>query len=62
MFKYLSILRPVDIGTYPKRGFKGFKNYDTRIEVKGIMAWGELYYDRELSDKELSDYELAKLV
>lgn len=60
MYKYYSLLRPVSIGTYPKKGMQAFKNYDYRQEIAGIgRAWGELFYDRKLTDKEISSYDLA---
>ena len=60
MYTYYSILRPVGIGTFPKKGFTGFKNYETRKEVfPGFLAWGELYYKEPLTEKELSNYDLS---
>lgn len=57
---YYSVLRPVGIGTFPKKGFVGFKNYETRKEVfPGFWAWGELYYKESLTGKELSSYDLS---
>lgn len=58
--KYYSTLRPVSIGSQPKKGFMDFVNYDNRIEIDGKMVWAELYYDRELTDQELNDYELVR--
>ena len=60
MYKYYSINRPVSIGTYPKNGFQGFENYNFRKWIGEINhdAWGELYYDRVLTEKEENDYEL----
>lgn len=58
--KYYTTLRPVSIGSQPKKGFMDFVNYDNRTEVNGKMVWAELYYDRELSAQELKDYELIK--
>lgn len=62
MYKYYSINRPVSIGTYPKKGFCGFENYNFRKWVGEINheAWGELYYDRILEEKEEKDYELVR--
>lgn len=62
-YKYYSTQRPVDIGTYPKSGENpmiGFTNYDSRIPVEGgaFRAWGELIYDKPLTEKEVADYEL----
>ena len=60
--KYYSILRPVGIGTYPKDGMVRFKNYDQRTFVSEISheAWGEIWYNRELTDKEMHNYDLEK--
>ena len=58
--KYYSLLRPVSIGTHPKKGMMDFINYDTRIEVDGYMVWAEIYYDRELTQEELNNYEMVK--
>lgn len=58
--KYYSTLRPVSIGSQPKKGFMDFVNYDNRTEVNGKIVWAELYYNRELTDRELSDYELVR--
>lgn len=58
--KYYSILRPVSIGTHPKNGMMDFINYDTRAEINGHMAWAELYYNRELTQKELEDFEMER--
>lgn len=62
-FKYYSTQRPVDIGTYPKspeNPLIGLTNYDSRIPVEGgaFRAWGELTYDKPLTEKEAADYEL----
>lgn len=58
--KYYSTLRPVSIGSQPKKGFMDFINYNDRTEIDGKMVWAELYYDRELSSQELKDYELMR--
>ena len=58
MYKYYSSLRPVSIGIYPKEGMTGFKNYDWRKSTPAGEAWGEIYYNRELTEKEISDYDL----
>ena len=58
MYKYYSSLRPVSIGTYPKLGFQGFRNYDWRKPTSAGDAWGEIYYNRELTEKEIRDYDL----
>ena len=58
-YVYYSVLRPVDIGTYPKNGMVRFHNYDTRITLAdGTQAWGYLEYDRELELHEVTGYDL----
>ena len=59
-FKYYSVSRPVGIGTYPVDGMLTFVNYNERtfVDTLGREAWGEIFYNRELSEKELSNYEL----
>ena len=58
--KYYSILRPVGIGTHPKKGMMDFINYDSREERDGRMVWAEVYYNRELTEKELEEYEMIR--
>ena len=59
MYKYYLILRGRSIGTQPE-GYVGWTDYTERRAVPEIarMAWGELYYDRELTEKEVRDYDL----
>lgn len=59
-YKYYSTLRPVGIGTQPKKGFMEFINFDDRIEIEGKMVWAELYYNRPLTETEMKDYELIR--
>lgn len=63
MYKYFSVLRPVSIGTFPKKGFVDFVNYDNRRYVPEIdhNAWGYLLYDRELSEEEMHDYDFMSM-
>ena len=58
MYKYYSSLRPIGPGTFPKDGMTGFKNYDRRTFVKSVNheAWGEIFYDRQLTEKEIFSY------
>lgn len=58
-YKYYSTQRPVDSGTFPKAPIR-VKNYDRRIEVEEgeFLAWGELVYDRPLTEEEMESYEL----
>lgn len=60
-YKYYSLRRPVGIGTCPKN-FIDIKNYNERIQVmqNGKMAWGEVTYNRKLTEKEIRDYELLE--
>ena len=59
--KYYSILRPVSIGTSPKNGMLCFENYDHRKFIPEINreAWGDVTYDRELTESELISYDLV---
>jgi len=59
-YKYYSKLRPVSMGTYPKRGLLRFENFDRREYVDEISwwAWGVLYYDRKLTVDEILGYDL----
>lgn len=59
-YKYYSRMRPVSIGTHPKKGMMDFINYDSRTEINGYMIWAEIYYDRELTTQELEEYEMIK--
>lgn len=59
-YVYLSIQRPISIGTYPQHGMVRFKNFDCRKEAEnGMKAWGYLIYNRELNQTELRNYELV---
>lgn len=57
---YYSTLRPVSIGTFPKKGIISFENYDRRIYIPEINheAWAELRYERELTRSEMEQYDL----
>ena len=59
--RYYSIMRPVSIGTYPRKGAVEIVNFDYRQHVDeiGRKAWGYIDYDRELSPEEAADYELV---
>ena len=59
MYKYYLIERARSIGIQPD-GYKDWKDYDRREYVEEIqhMAWGELYYDRRLTQKEVQSYSL----
>ena len=63
MYKYFTILRPVSIGTFPKKGLVDFVNYDKRRYVPeiGHNAWGYLLYDRELSEEEIYSYDFMPM-
>lgn len=62
-FKYYSTQRPVGPGTFPKRPDNPpvqIVNYDERRPVEGgaFRAWGELVFDKPLTEREAADYEL----
>lgn len=62
-YKYYSIRRPVDAGTFPNDKDNPpirIENYKGRIwvECNTRLAWGELVYAKPLSEKTQADYEL----
>lgn len=62
-YRYYSTQRPVDINTYPNQpGNRPVEifNYDERIPVEGgkMLAWGELIYEKPLTEKQMCDCEL----
>lgn len=61
-YKYYSLQRPVDIGTFPKTESGPVKivNFDKRawMENATFRAWGYLQYDAPLTQKQIDDYEL----
>ena len=60
-YKYYTKRRPPDIGTIPK-DFVDIKNYGERkpVMASGMQAWGEVVYNRKLTEKEINDYELLE--
>lgn len=60
-YKYYSILRPIELGTYPKDGMKSFQNFDEKKYINEIEreAWGVLTYNRLLTESEINEYDLA---
>lgn len=45
----------------PTSGIMDSINYEEKTEVKnGLMAWGEIYYNRPLTDQEMRKYELVR--
>lgn len=65
MARYLSVLRPVSIGTYPKvtgNRVIDIENFDDRTEVAGHMAWGIIEYENELPEADAENYDLVKVV
>lgn len=61
IWTYFSTMRPVSIGTYPKKGMVRFENFEKRTYVPDIEreAWGYLEYDRELTREEMENYDLV---
>lgn len=62
-YKYYSLRRPVDIGTYPKENDNvpiEIVNFDSRIfvENEAFQAWGYLVYNQVLTEQQIYDYEL----
>lgn len=60
-YTYYALHRPIDIGTCPKQGMISFENYDKRTVIEEIdtMAWGNVTYDRPLTQREMDDYSLT---
>ena len=61
LYKYYTVRRPPDIGTVPK-DFVNVKSYGElkQLAQSGYHAWGEVEYNRRLTDKEIYDYELVE--
>ncbi|MBE5820151.1 MAG: hypothetical protein E7310_05005 [Clostridiales bacterium] len=60
IYKYYSTMRPFDIGTFPK-DYVELNNYDERKQVlPGIMAYGEITFNKKLSEEEMKYYELTE--
>ena len=62
-YTYYSTQRPVDIGTFPQKKDNlpvGILNYGERRAVEGgaFRAWGELIYEKPLTEQEAAAYEL----
>ena len=61
-YRYYSLRRPVDIGTFPKTDGSPLhiENYDSRIPVENgqMEAWGALDYAAPLDPKQVEKYEL----
>lgn len=62
IYKYYSLHRPIDLGTYPKENMIDFLNYNTRTFVENIgqLAWAEIFYSQPLTEKQINDYEFYK--
>ena len=57
---YYTRMRPPGPGCQPSSGLLEVKDYDGRKAVgNGISAWGEVTYNRPLSETEISNYELT---
>lgn len=64
MAKYLSIHRPISIGTYPKvtgNNVLSIENFDDRKAVGEHMGWGVIEYETPLNPEVAIDYELIKI-
>lgn len=60
-YRYYSTQRPVDIYTYPSdKKVLNIKNYDNRLSVEGLKAWGYIEFDTPLTDAERLEYDLYK--
>lgn len=61
MFRYYSIMRPVQSLGYPKQeSVEKIHNFNTKIfcEEIGREAWGYIDYSEDLTKEEAKDYEL----
>lgn len=61
MYRYYSILRPVGIGTFPKKDCKiNIHNFYQREYVPSIdrEAWGYIEYEEPLTEEEMRCYDL----
>ena len=58
IYRYYSTMRPVAPGTFPKKRDCEIHNYDERIEIDGLKAWGYIDYPEPLTEKEAHSYEL----
>jgi len=59
-YTYYTRMRPPGPGCQPSNGLLEVKDYDGRKATDdGILAWGEVTYNRPLSETEISDYELT---
>lgn len=58
--RYYSPMRPIGIGTCPKKGYWIGENFNERTYCSNIgrEAWGYVEYCRPLTEQEISDYEL----
>lgn len=57
---YYTKMRPPGPGCQPSDGLQEVKDYGTRKRVAdGISVWGEVNYNRQLTDNEIADYELV---
>lgn len=59
---YYSLLRPIDIGTLPRKDFTHYENFDIRTYVDSIgrEALGFVEYSKELTEDEMETYSLMK--
>lgn len=61
IYRYYSLFRPINPGTYPMKNFKPLKveNFDERKDVGGnVKAWGYVEYLNKLSLEEQQNYDL----
>ena len=61
LYKYYSVRRPIDIGTYPRANEPlEIVNFDDRqpVEDGAFQAWGYLLYNQALTEAQVQDYDL----
>ena len=58
-YNYHTLYRPPSPGCQPSNGLIETTDYGTRKKVdEHTAAWGEVTYNRPLTEKEIYDYEL----
>lgn len=59
VYKYLLLMRPRSVGACPA-DIWGWIDYNgPKVDkMHGRKAWGEIYYQRRLTDAEVQEYEL----
>ena len=61
LYRYYCPMRPPMLGAIPKDGLVKAIDFGERTNILplNIKAWGEVIYNRRLSEKEVYNYELV---